>query len=291
MNSIPLGRLFRVCVWLCAVGSVGQNVLCADNSSDYQSKTPPKPLTGKHGDSGSLHFFSHLSDVDKQYRLQGFYQMLRNEHGSRLLSAKWERAGIEQIRLRPGRHYENTFQTSLQYQEDPKAVIQFGPGAQYRKVAPTYVCKDRERSENASMDRPLNVPPLHSRVAAMVDLNNEAEIKVDLTLTSEVKEHGVVYLLWNRGSTQQRVKIPGLTASLNKLERDKKVRRVLPWQGDPKKGYLAPKAAPQNKPLVYEVDIGTAPQFRERIMILYALTEKAEPLASGRVSLYLPEVK
>src|SRR5438105_531271 len=78
--------------------------------------------------------FTHTSDVESG-QISRFSYILRNDHESKLLPAKWVKGGIDFDRIVAKGCGRNDFDYPLGYNPDPNAPVEYGPQAQYVKVA------------------------------------------------------------------------------------------------------------------------------------------------------------
>jgi hypothetical protein len=185
----------------CVVASIAALTMFAmvfpchgDNQDEctYVGKTDPPDLRATIGANAQPEHFVCHSDVDHVNGLNVFFHMIKNTHSEgKVLTARWQRPGIEVYDLPSGKCGLNSYSTSMKWEENPKCAVTFGQGLQHDGTAPAY----ESIPTTGKATRPGTI--LESRI---VTTFGTTATKVDLHFTSFVKENKARYTVVNRGS-------------------------------------------------------------------------------------------
>jgi len=180
------------------LNQAGVSVLSATSDPcKCENRAAPQPL------AGSLHetdyAFTHTSDVDEGHPSR-FSYILKNDHSTRLLPAKWVKAGMEFDRIAVNSCGRNDFDYPLAYMIDPDAPVEYGPQAQYKKPASAYVIQSPTTRKGPT------APKLNSRIYAKLDGET-----VDFRFSAFIEGGVFHYETQNYGSHDFPFTVPSLT--------------------------------------------------------------------------------
>lgn len=265
-------------------------VLPGADLCDWQSRTPPDLLQGHQGNSASdTYWFSHLADVDQVGNRRHFVFGLRNLHPQNHLPIEWLRGdGQPQLafaRLAPGKCGENDFESAYLSDEDRKARIQYGPVKQLKKEdAALYI-----KVEPAKAAAPANVGrPMRSRLTADLQDTDGKPERLHLEFSAEAEGSQFVYSVINRGSRSAQFRIPALSSAWEKLAATRGFEAVSQWTSAEGGKFVAPAGGETFK---HVLRISTALGCKETQATVQVLSPTGEPVATGQVTVFLPELE
>lgn len=256
------------------VNQAGVNV--SSGTSDpcrCENRAAPQPL------QGSLHetdyAFTHTSDVDQGHPSR-FSYILKNDHSTKLLPARWVKAGIEFDRIAVNSCGRNDFDFPLGFMIDSDAPVEYGPQAQYKKPASVYVI------QSPTTKKGPNAPKLSARIYAKLE-NGET---VDFRFSSFIQDGVFHYETQNFGSHDYPFTIPSLTLAWSGT------KPTIPWSTWTRERSDVFVTFWDRPPKVSEFLISgkEVDSYREDVAEVRILAKQnlQHTIAVGRVGLYLP---
>jgi len=280
-----LATIVSVCV-VVAIVVVGSEPTSVDLCS-WQSRTHPDPLKGNQGNSShDTYWFTHTSDVDKESQKHHFIFAIKNKHSVNYLPAEWLR-GDSQVqvafsRIIPEGCGANDFETFLSFQEDPKAIINYGPLKQNKKNAPLYV-----EVEPHKTDAGQRGPQLKSRIIADLHEVGQDKHRLHLEFTTELEGREFTYTVTNRGTKNEVFMIPAFSIAWDKVGKVTKLDFRSRWMTQD--GVFAARA--NREPERHIVRMAAPTGFREKLVQVEVLSRERKPMATGQITVYLPVLK
>lgn len=239
----------------------------------FTDRGNPKALVGSVHQNN--YAFTHVSDVDSRSPSHYLY-ILKNDHLTRLLPAKWVKAGILFDEIAVNGCGRNDFDSTLAFTPDHDAPVDYGPQTQHSAPAEAYVRKTTPQST-----RPPTAPKLTSRIFALL-----AGQRIDFNFTAYITDGIFHYEAQNRGSQDVPFRIPALTTAWSQFQAQR-LSQWAPWSGNTPNVFSLDASGP-----IRELRISSqqATAFAEEIVAVQILSKETlnTVVAAGRVSLYLP---
>ncbi len=230
--------------------------------------------TGLHGVKHSQDYrFEHLSDTNGQLSKITYFHCIKNTHPTALLSARWDKAGMEFQFIQNGQCASNSFDTFIGAVEDPDSPILFGTGSRYEKPASAYV-----RQSPAQVVKLKVAPLLNSSIGGKLS-DHEAPVNLGLRTHSSIEGPTFTYIFQNFGD-ELILQMPGFSAHWARFGKPE----IPQW--NTAKDELSLKRG-ENWKFSNPAEVEN---FTERLFSVSILSPKAGTvIARGQVSLYLPE--
>jgi len=271
--------------------------LFAQDICDWKSDTAPVPLRGHEGNNASdYYWFEHLSDVDEAGQIRQWVWIIKNLHQKYALPAEWVRGNGEVIvrftEIESGACASNDIQTTNQFAEDASAFINFGPKKDLKKSNASLYFVAGPSSLPSPSPQPSSSQPAsaHPRLKSCLKANlrgkngRTARLHLEFQTVSEGQDFG--YAVTNRGGENIKFQIPALTEAWEAGNRRKhNFNAISQWKSDGN-AFLADA---NNEPATQVLRVEGSVVAVERQVPVEVTSDTGEPLATGQVTVYLPQ--
>jgi hypothetical protein len=291
--------------WVAVVclATVGAALLGQPPRRDCEApdKTTPKALRTSLNDPNDFQRGQAVTDVEKNGRVNTFIRFIHNDHEKNVLPVTWEKAYLKYAELKPGKCWDNWFQSSHKIKEDPQAEVKVGLRGDRTVQASLYLPEtpqpqkknggnvggsftfQEEKEEDATKVPQVEYPTLK----AAVKTND-----VSFNFESSVEGPSLKYVAWS-SSSRLVFEAPQLTKSLSDLVNSNGGKMVEMWRLVQENDKLViPGTSPVDRRATTRAQFDVLPPLVERqVQVILYKEGVSHPEATGLVSVYLPPRK